>query len=582
MVRKSVWVLMLIFLSVNGYAQINYNWHDAKWAIGVCEPDSAHVFYRLPTRIQSLVSKGAWNQSTAAAGEYLHIKTTARSFLIKYKLANKVYALPHMAATGVSGLDLYAKDINGAWNWSPPVKYTFGDTCVYEYRNLKVAARNSVEFFLYLPLYASLQWISVGVPQGQSFEYLKPDADKPIVAYGTSILQGAVASRPGQAWTNMLERNLGRKVINLGFSGNGRFEAAIFDLMANVNARLYILDCMPNLFIKKYFPADTVRARLLYGLNKLHEQHPDVPILLAEHADGSLPMDMDTATVKIYHQASLMITGIFNELKAKGTENLYMLTEKDINFDINSTTDGTHPNDIGMMKYTLAYEKKIREILHEPTGSLATQQPAEQYRDGFDWRKRHEDIIANTIKTNPKAIIFGNSIINYWGGEPKPEKVTGRGEAAWQQYMVPADVQNAGFGNDRIENVLWRVYHGELDHFNGNKIIVTIGTNNLAWNTDDEIAQGLAFLVQQIRYRKPNAVIFLGTILPRKNMLQRVLALNLKIKKIAALQSCKFFDFSKVFMNGNLLNDALFMTDGLHPNENGYEVLGKMLRNVLD
>lgn len=578
---KKLPVLILLWLSSNGYAQIKYEWHEARWAIGVCETDSAHVFYRLPSRMQSQVTKGAWNQSVDAAGEYLHIKTTARSFSIKYKIANQVYALPHMAATGISGLDLYAKDMNGAWNWSAPVKYTFGDTCVYEYTNLKVASRGPADFYLYLPLYASLKWISVGVAQGQSFEYLKPDIDKPIVAYGTSIMQGAVASRPGQAWTNLLERNLGRKVINLGFSGNGLLEASVFNLMANVNAKLYILDCMPNLFRKKYFPADTVRARLLDGLRILRERHPDVPILMAEHADGNMPLWMDSATVKVYHQASMTISAIFNELKAKGVENIYLLTEKDIDFDINCTTDGTHPNDIGMTKYARAYEKKIREIVHEPLGSLSTQQPSEQYRDGFDWRKRHEEIIMNTLRTNPKAIIFGNSIINYWGGDPKPEKVAGRGESSWQQYLSPAGVQNAGFGNDRIENVLWRVYHGELDHFNGNKIIVTIGTNNLASNTDEEITEGLAFLIRQIKLRKTGAVIYLGAILPRRTMLQRVLALNQKIKKTAALQGCRFFDFSKAFINGKTLNDTLFMPDGLHPNENGYMVLGQQFKSLL-
>lgn len=581
MFKSLLFLLTLICVEVNTYAQDPYNWHEARWTIGVCEQDTAHIFYRLPARLEGKVSAGVWRQSVNSAGEYLHFKTTARSFIVKYIVAGKNYALPHMPATGVSGVDLYGKDMHGGWNWAPPAKYSFGDTCVYEYRNLSIAAGAQADFYLYQPLYASLQWISIGVPGEQKFEYTAAHKDKPIVAYGTSIMQGAVASRAGMAWTNILERKLSRKVINLGFSGNGRFDAPVFDLMADVDAKLYILDCMPNLVSKKAYPADTIRQRLIYGINKLRAQHPDVPILLAEHAAGNMPLGMDTAVINAYHEASNTITEIFNELKKSGVKDLYMLTEKDINFDINSTTDGTHPNDYGMMQYAVAYEKKIREILHEPVGNLSTQYPMEQYRDGFDWRKRHEDIIANIVKNNPQAIIFGNSIINFWGGEPKGEKVAGRGEAAWQQYMAPLQVQNAGFGWDRVENVLWRVYHGELDHFKGNKILVMIGTNNLGLNTDEDIVKGLSFLLQQIRYRTPQAAIFVGGILPRRDMLQRVLTINPKIKTMAVANGYSFFDLSKNFMNGNALNDALFTGDGLHPNEKGYQVLGEQLNQVL-
>lgn len=48
--------------------------------------------------------------------------------------------------------------------------------------------------------------------------------DHPIVLYGTSIAQGACASRPGMAWGNIVSRSLEIPLINLGFSGNGKLE----------------------------------------------------------------------------------------------------------------------------------------------------------------------------------------------------------------------------------------------------------------------------------------------------------------------------------------------------------------------
>ena len=51
--------------------------------------------------------------------------------------------------------------------------------------------------------------------------------NKPIVFYGTSITQGASASRPGMAYPAIISRKLNVETMNFGFSGNGRFEESV-------------------------------------------------------------------------------------------------------------------------------------------------------------------------------------------------------------------------------------------------------------------------------------------------------------------------------------------------------------------
>jgi hypothetical protein len=420
-------------------------------------------------------------------------------------------------------------------------------------------------------------WLSIGVHQKDSFVFAPKRNEEPIVAYGTSILQGGIASRPGLAWTNILQRNLDRTVINLGFSGNGRFEAPVFDLMSRVDAKLYILDCMPNL--TRGVSAEEIKNRVVYGVNKLREKNKEVPILFTEHAVGYAPFYMDTARLNEYHNSSLVIEKIFNDLKSSGVKNIYLLTDKEIGFDINSTTEGLHPNDIGMMKYAIAYEKKVREILNEPVGNISTEIPIEQYRDGYDWIQRHEDVVKNIGKTNPTTLLIGNSIINYWGGDPKSS--IARGESGWDKYMEPIKVQNAGFGWDRIENVLWRVYHGEFDDFNGKNIVLMIGTNNLGINSDEEIVEGLQFLINAIKARKAQVKIKMIGILPRKKMEVRVKNINDMIKTMSLKNHVEFVDFGKDFLSGNTIDSKLFVGDGLHPNADGYDVLGKDLMKIL-
>ena len=411
-----------------------------------------------------------------------------------------------------------------------------------------------------------------------SFDFAEKRKEQPIVAYGTSILQGAVASRPGLAWTNILERNLDRTVINLGFSGNGRFEKPIFDLMAKVDAKLYILDCMPNL--TGGYSDEEIKSRVIYGVNKLRERNKEVPLLFVVHAVGYAPYFMDTARLHEYHHSSLVIEKIFNELQETGISNIYLLTDKEIGFDIHSTTEGLHPNDIGMEKYAVAYEQKIREILKEPVGKIVTEIPVEQYRDGYDWIARHEQVKEDIKQNNPQNLIIGNSIIHYFGGMPAYN--ISRGTAAWDKYLKPLKVQNAGFGWDRIENVLWRVYHGEFDDFKGKNIVLMIGTNNLSErNNDSEIVEGLQFLINAIKQRKPNVHFIMVGILPRAKSEAHVAEINKKIKEMAMKSRVEYADFGKDFLIGDKINAKLFLKDGLHPNAEGYEVLGKDLKKLL-
>jgi hypothetical protein len=100
-------------------------------------------------------------------------------------------------------------------------------------------------------------------------------------------------------------------------------------------------------------------------------------------------------------------------------------------------------------------------------------------------------------------VIIGNSITHYWGGTAEREN----GRQSWRKQMEPAGYLNLGYGWDRIENVLWRVYHGELSGYDAEEVVLMIGTNNLGLNTDNEIVEGLQFLLKQIRIRQPNATI---------------------------------------------------------------------------
>ncbi|MGH2645467.1 MAG: SGNH/GDSL hydrolase family protein, partial [Chitinophagaceae bacterium] len=142
-------------------------------------------------------------------------------------------------------------------------------------------------------------------------------------------------------------------------------------------------------------------------------------------------------------------------------------------------------------------------------------------------------------------------------------------------------VQNAGFGWDRIENALWRVYHGELNDFHGKRILVMIGTNNLGLDSNDDIVNGLQFLLQQIHNRKPEAEIIMAGILPRRGMEKQVADINHQIRKMTTDSHFKYVDFGKSLLKDGKINPSLFISDGLHPDKEGYEILGQEIHKVL-
>src|SRR6185312_3848447 len=253
-IAKNILTLLLVTLSIHGFAQ-NQNdytwWNPAENSFPVVEGQGWHEglksFYdRFPSRAENTVRKDVWNLSQHSAGLYIKFESDAEDIIVRYVATNKTnYGMPHMPATGVSGVDLYAIDQSGKWVWAPG-KFSFGDTITYHFVNMKVdpvfKSRPS-EFRLFLPLYNGVSWMQIGVPQNKKFTPLALTKEKPVVVYGTSIAQGACASRPGMAWTNILERKLDRPLINLAFSGNGRLEQPVLDLINEIDAQLYVLDC---------------------------------------------------------------------------------------------------------------------------------------------------------------------------------------------------------------------------------------------------------------------------------------------------------------------------------------------------
>jgi len=333
-------------------------WRDVRdWGIeGRGWSDTKRYFDRLPGKAEGVVREPVWELSRHSAGMCARFMTDAPDIHVRYELLKERLAMPHMPATGVSGLDLYAQDAQGIDRWVAVVR---PDSQAIETTIAEDLAPGMRRYSLYLPLYNGVEKLEIGVGQGESFHPVPPRDEKPLVFYGTSILHGACASRPGMAFPAILGRRLRRPVCNLGFSGNGRMEPEVGALLAELDPRAYAIDCLPNM------DAEMVSERAAPLVRQLRQARPHTPILLVE--DRSFTnTPFFPARKKHHRQSREALRQVFRELTESGVEHLYYLDgDHLLGLDGEAATDGSHPSDLGMMRYADAYEPVLRAILKQ-------------------------------------------------------------------------------------------------------------------------------------------------------------------------------------------------------------------------
>ena len=344
-------------LAANKDAAGNLEWHDVtKWGVeGKILPDQERDrwFDRLPKSAEGKVTSAVWSLSRDSAGMMVRFKTDATAIHVHYKLAKSSLAMPHMPATGVSGIDLYARDEQGKWKWVQVVKPATQEVKAELIKGLAPGFR---EYAAYLPLYNGVEFLSIGVEKGTKFEG-QPPREKPLVFYGTSITHGACASRPGMVHTAILGRRFDMPVANLGFSGNGRMDEAVGVYLAQVDAAAYIIDCLPNMG-----PAD-VTAKCVPLVKQLRKAQPETPIVLVE--DRRFTNDWITPAKQKFHTDNhAALKAAFDALQAEGVKNLHYIPGDHLyGDDTEGATDASHANDLGFMRQADVFEPVLRKVL---------------------------------------------------------------------------------------------------------------------------------------------------------------------------------------------------------------------------
>ncbi|MCC7377340.1 MAG: SGNH/GDSL hydrolase family protein [Verrucomicrobiales bacterium] len=319
--------------------------------------DTKAPFDRLPARAEGRVRQPVWDLSRHSAGMHVRFISDAPEIHARWTLTSAQLSMVHMAATGVSGLDLYVKTEKGEWRWLAVGRPEAQSTTAALVKSLPSGTR---EYLLYLPLYNGVSSVEIGVPEGTACTRAGawgPGERKPMVFYGTSILHGACASRPGMAHSEILGRRFHFPHLNLGFSGNGRMEPEMAELFAELDPSVYVLDCLPNM------NAAEVTERVEPFVRTLRAKHPTTPIVLVEdrsYADAFL-----VASKRERNDTSrAALQAAYQRLKKAGVRDLYYVPgEHLLGDDGEGTVDSSHPNDLGFMRQADVLGKVLKPLL---------------------------------------------------------------------------------------------------------------------------------------------------------------------------------------------------------------------------
>lgn len=317
-------------------------------------------FNRIDTNCQRTVRPMVWAISKNSAGISVRFRTNSTALSIKWKLTGNA-SLRNMSKVGVSGVDVYCY-VKNAWQF---INTGIPGAVMNDASIITQMDTTTKEFLVNLPLYDGVDFVEIGIDENAKITRpkLRMDKIKPIVFYGTSITQGGSASRPGMAYPSIISRKYNVETINLGISGNGRFEQSVGEVLCNIDASLFVIDCTPN------SPPDTVKKNALNLILQLRACQPQTPILLVEsiYRENYLLSGQDETKaggIKFIKAQNRELKKAFDEAKSKGIKKIYYLPGDNlIGLDHEGTVDGTHLTDLGFYRMAEEIGKSIKKII---------------------------------------------------------------------------------------------------------------------------------------------------------------------------------------------------------------------------
>ena len=326
---------------------------DAQQLTLIGKPFEGGPFYhRLDTATFPAMPPAVKRLLTHSAGLAISFKTNSTKIAAKWCTSSRKPG-NNMTAIAFEGLDLYIKR-DGRWQYAGVARPATNEC--NEYTVVQDMEPGDKECLLYLPLYDETTSVQIGVEAGANISARPNPFSKNILVYGSSIVHGASASRPGLAYPARLSRETGYHFLNFGVSGNAKMELEVAKVIAQMDMDAFILDCVPN------SSPEQVSARTADLVKTIRARHPGVPIIAIQ----SIVREGGNFNQSIAKRVAAQNANFKYEIDQlqQEVDDLYLITADDLlGDDHEATTDGTHPNDLGFDRMLQKIRPAVLKVL---------------------------------------------------------------------------------------------------------------------------------------------------------------------------------------------------------------------------
>lgn len=310
-------------------------------------------YKRMPDDVAKSVSPSVATLSLQTAGGRIRFSTDSQYVAIK-AVTPCISLINYMPLSGSSGFDIYVDDPEtGDSRFRKTVAPKNLEQTEFE-GEITFNTRQMRHYTVHFPSYNEVTAVYIGLQEDAAIgEGMKYRNDPPIVYYGSSITQGAFASRPGNSYENLISRRFGMDYINLGFAGNGKAEDTIVDYMAKLPMSIFVCDYDHNAPHAKYLSETHLKM-----YQKIRAAHPHIPYIMISKPDYDNMQDLDENI-----ERRNVVFDTYRYAFDHGDRNVYYIDGASIfrgAYEDTCTVDRTHPNDLGFALMAEAIGAEIR------------------------------------------------------------------------------------------------------------------------------------------------------------------------------------------------------------------------------
>lgn len=318
---------------------------------GLYAPKNGQPFRRMPAEAASRVSPSVASLCKNTAGGRIRFRTDSPYIAIRV-FYETLGNMSHMPLSGKAGFDLYRYK-EGQYRFVKNAMPTIDDKNGYE-RMIFQGNSGMDDFLIHMPLYNGVSQVFIGLREGSAVEHGAKYRDiPPVVYYGSSITQGGCASRPANAYENMISMKLDVDHINLGFSGNAKGEPTMADYIGNLSMSVFVLDYDHNA------PTEEHLENTHYAFyERVRRYQPNTPIIMVSRPD----IDPE----KLPHKRAEIVKRTYERALSLGDTNVAFIdgvTLFGTDLRDSCTVDGCHPNDLGFYRMATVIGEAIEKYI---------------------------------------------------------------------------------------------------------------------------------------------------------------------------------------------------------------------------